>query len=118
MTAQFACRTSDVAVATMLRCELDGPDGRVAVVVVHDGDGGWYALADKCSHGDIPLSKGDVEGCTIECLGHGSPFDLRTGKPLKPPATDPVAVYPVTIDDDCVYVDTDVPGPSPEPTHA
>ena len=111
MTPQLACRTSDVPVAAMARYELDGPEGPVAVAVVRDADGVWYALADRCSHGDIALTKGDVEGCTVECLGHGSPFDLRTGRPLKLPATEPVAVYPVTVDGDCVYVDVDIPSP-------
>nr|MDQ3988772.1 non-heme iron oxygenase ferredoxin subunit [Actinomycetota bacterium] len=31
---------------------------------------------------------------------------LRTGEPSSPPATEPVAVYPVTIEGDDVYVDT------------
>jgi 3-phenylpropionate/trans-cinnamate dioxygenase ferredoxin subunit len=40
----------------------------------------------------------------VECWLHGSCFDLRTGKPTGPPATRPVATYPVTTDGDDVYV--------------
>ena len=40
---------------------------------------------------------------------HGAMFDLRTGKPLSLPATEPVPVYPVTIDGDDVLVDVDNP---------
>ena len=36
---------------------------------------------------------------------HGSIFDLRTGKPRNLPATEPLPVYPVTIDGDDVLVD-------------
>jgi 3-phenylpropionate/trans-cinnamate dioxygenase ferredoxin subunit len=69
-----------------------------------------FAIRDECSHASIALSEGDVEDCTLECWLHGSQFDLRTGQPLSLPATEPVAVYPVRIDDDDVLVDvTPVP---------
>lgn len=58
-----------------------------------------YALEDRCSHGDIPLSEGEVDGCFIECWLHGSTFDIRTGVPMSPPAASPVKTFPVTIDD-------------------
>ena len=46
-----------------------------------------------------------MEDCEIECWLHGSRFDLRTGKPTGLPATEPVAVYPVTVQGDDVLVD-------------
>lgn len=100
MTYLRVCAVADVAPGTALRVELDDVD----VAVVRDGDD-WFAIADECSHASIPLSEGDVEGCEIECWLHGSRFDLRTGKPSGPPATDPVAVYAVQVDGDDVLVD-------------
>ena len=41
------------------------------------------------------------------CPCHGSRFDLRTGKPTGPPATEPVPIYPVQIDGDDVLIDPD-----------
>ena len=64
-----------------------------------------HAIGDTCSHADISLSEGEVEGCMIECWGHGSQFDLRTGEPLQVPAYDPVPVFAVEIRGDEVYVD-------------
>lgn len=64
-----------------------------------------FAIHDVCSHSAVSLSEGEVDGCTVECWLHGSRFDLRTGKPLDPPATRPVMVYPVRIEGGCVYVD-------------
>jgi 3-phenylpropionate/trans-cinnamate dioxygenase ferredoxin component len=42
--------------------------------------------------------------CEIECPRHGSMFDLRTGKPCSLPATQPVAVYEVRLEDGRVAV--------------
>jgi 3-phenylpropionate/trans-cinnamate dioxygenase ferredoxin subunit len=55
----------------------------------------------------VSLSDGEVDGCTIECWLHGSTFDLRSGKPLSLPATQPVPVYPVTVEGERVLVDVD-----------
>ena len=98
------CGVGDVAGGTALRVDVADRD----VAVVRDGED-WYAIDDECSHAAIPLSEGDVEGCEIECWLHGSRFDLRTGKPSGPPATEPVAVYPVKIDGDDVLVDVESP---------
>ena len=63
-----------------------------------------FAIYDVCSHSAVSLSEGEVDGCTVECWLHASRFDLRTGRPLDPPATRPVPVYPVQIEDGSVYV--------------
>ena len=104
MSFQRACGTADVASGAALAVDVDGTD----VAVVRDGDD-WYAIDDECSHASIPLSEGDIEGCEIECWLHGSRFDLRTGKPSGPPATEPVPVYAVRIEGDDVLVDADTP---------
>lgn len=71
----------------------------MAVAVVRT-DEGVFAIADRCSHADVSLAEGDVEGCTIECWLHGSAFDLRTGAALSLPAFEPVATYRVTVEGD------------------
>lgn len=82
------------------RFEVEG----VPVSLVLTGDE-LFAIHDVCSHSAVSLSEGEVEGCTVECWLHGSRFDLRSGKPLDPPATRPVPVYPVRVEDGQVYVD-------------
>jgi 3-phenylpropionate/trans-cinnamate dioxygenase ferredoxin component len=110
MTSQLACMADDLAPEEAMLVELDGVDGApVPVAVVRDADGGWHAISDICSHGQVSLSDGEVEGCLVECWLHGSQFDLRTGKPVQLPATQPVPVYPVTVDGDRVLVDVDEP---------
>lgn len=72
--------------------------GHLDILVVRVGDD-VYAIEDRCSHGDVPLSEGELDGCLIECWLHGSTFDLRTGVPTCPPAVSPVRTFPVSIND-------------------
>jgi len=95
-----ACSVAEVVPGRALCVEIDGLD----VAVVRDGDT-VYAIEDQCSHAAVALSEGDVEGATIECWMHGSRFDLGTGKPLGPPATEPVPVFAVQIAGDDVLID-------------
>ncbi|MFD1718155.1 non-heme iron oxygenase ferredoxin subunit [Georgenia deserti] len=100
---------ADLEPGEALSLELDGPDGSpLPVALVRDEDGEFHALSDICSHGQVNLSDGEVDGSTLECWLHGSTFDLRTGRPTGLPATQPVPVYPVTIDGERVLVDVDV----------
>ncbi len=94
------CSVDDVAKGTTVSATIDG----LQIAIVHAEDGEFYAILDRCSHADVPLSEGDVEGCTLECWLHGSRFDLRTGKPSGLPATVPVPVYPVEVRDGFVFV--------------
>ncbi len=79
-------------------------DEYTPVVLVRDGEA-VHALRDLCSHAEVSLSEGDVTRKGLECWLHGSCFDLRTGKPSSPPATEPVDVFAVDIRDGDVYVD-------------
>ncbi|HJP80551.1 MAG TPA: non-heme iron oxygenase ferredoxin subunit [Pseudonocardiaceae bacterium] len=87
--------------------------GDTQLVLVRDGDA-VHALRDECSHAELALSEGDISkgrggALRIECWLHGSCFDLRTGQPSSPPATEPVDVFAVTIADAAVYVDITTP---------
>ena len=93
------CALADLPSEGALAVEVE--DTPVAVVRVGDD---VYALRDVCSHAEVALTEGDVYDNTIECWLHGSCFDLRTGKPTNPPATQPVPTYRVKIEGDDVYV--------------
>ncbi|MDD7833600.1 MULTISPECIES: non-heme iron oxygenase ferredoxin subunit [Paenarthrobacter] len=98
---ELVCNANDIKVKQALRVLIDD----YPVAIVKDSMGEIHAVGDTCSHADISLSEGEVEGCAIECWGHGSQFDLRSGQPLQLPAYDPVPVFAVTIDGEDVYVD-------------
>ena len=91
------------------------PSGEMKLVETADGvkigvfncDGELYAIEDRCSHDDGPLAEGpfEADACTVECPRHGSLFDLTTGRPKTLPAYQPVATFPVTIEDDIVKLE-------------
>lgn len=104
MTAQKVLKLSALEQDTAVRVVID----KVPMAVVLDGNGEVHAIGDVCTHGDISLAEGFVEGDTLECWAHGSAFSLRTGQPLNLPAYEPVPVYEVTIDGDDVLIDPTV----------
>ncbi|MEX2528265.1 MAG: non-heme iron oxygenase ferredoxin subunit [Gemmatimonadota bacterium] len=73
-------------------------------VVVVNAEGEFHALKDQCSHQDLPLSDGDLDGFTLECCYHGAQFDVRSGKALCLPAIRAVPCYPVEVRDRDIYV--------------
>ncbi|MCW5953382.1 MAG: non-heme iron oxygenase ferredoxin subunit [Propionibacteriaceae bacterium] len=105
MTFVRACSTLEIPVGGVIPIDLGG-DADIAVVNTAEG---FFAIRDVCSHGEVPLSEGEVDGSTLECYMHGSRFDLRTGLPLELPATTGVPVYPVRVEGDDLYIDPDHP---------
>ena len=94
-----AANVSDIPDDGTLGVEISGEP----VCLIRTG-GEVFAMRDVCSHAEVPLSEGEIYDHTVECWLHGSCFDVRTGRPTGPPATEPVPVYPVKIDGDDVYV--------------
>ncbi|SIT76253.1 non-heme iron oxygenase ferredoxin subunit [Microbacterium sp. RU33B] len=104
MSATRVCALSDLEQDTALRVEVGG----VPISVVLDSAGEVHAIGDTCTHGDVSLAEGFVDGDTLECWAHGSAFSLRTGRPLNLPAYEPVPVFVVEIDGDDVLIDPEV----------
>jgi 3-phenylpropionate/trans-cinnamate dioxygenase ferredoxin subunit len=94
---------SELESGTAHKVMVDG----VAVAVVRI-ENEVFAIADTCSHADISLSLGMVwcETKQIECIKHGSAFNLVTGQPDTFPATQPVAVYSAKVVNDEVIVES------------
>lgn len=68
-------------------------------------DGSIHATHDRCTHGNASLAEGYVEDGVIECPLHQGCFDIRTGEAVAAPCKVAVRVYPVTVEDNTVYVD-------------
>jgi 3-phenylpropionate/trans-cinnamate dioxygenase ferredoxin subunit len=101
MSGVRVCALSDLAENQAQRFVVDG----VPVAVVLDSAGVVHAIGDTCTHGEISLAEGFVEGETLECWAHGSQFSLVTGKPINLPAYEPVPVFDVQSVDGEIFVD-------------
>jgi 3-phenylpropionate/trans-cinnamate dioxygenase ferredoxin subunit len=99
------CSVGDVAAGEARRVSV----GTREIAVVNLGDDGFRAVDAVCSHAHYYLDEGevDVDEATIECWKHGSTFDLETGRPRTLPATVPVQVFPVKIEDDDVMIEVE-----------
>ena len=84
----------------MRAVDLEGEE-RICIV---NFEGKYYALGNICTHLGGPLYEGTLEGYEVECPWHGSKFDVRTGKPTKPPARQAVPVYKVKVEDNNLLV--------------
>jgi len=77
--------------------------GGRSILLVHN-EGRIFAVENLCSHAQEPLACGRVKYGWIACPAHGARFDLETGEPLNPPATDPIATFAVRITGDVIEI--------------
>lgn len=80
----------DLSIGQMTRLDLG--DRRILIA---RSESGIYAVDDLCSHEEVSLYLGCVQGDNIKCSLHGSRFSLITGEPLEEPATEAIRTYPV-----------------------
>ena len=93
------CNVGEVEDGDHRVVDLDG----TAVLVVRVGDG-FFAIENVCTHDGGELTGGCVDAGTIACPRHGARFDLASGEALSAPAYEPVATFPVRIDNGMVFV--------------
>ena len=105
-TWTFVCATAELLPGEM-QSVFDEVTGTPILVVNLDGE--LYALEDRCSHEDFELSAGayDPTSGSIECVLHGARFDVRDGRALCAPAYEPVAKFPVKVDDTGIWTRDD-----------
>lgn len=90
----------------------DIPEGELLAVRTSRGvgiclaryEGEVFAVGSTCTHQDFPMAEGHVVGGRIECVWHGAQFDLRTGDAVKLPATRPLPVFAVRVEDGIIWV--------------
>ena len=83
----------EIMPGTMKIVRVDATD-----IVLVNLDGEFYALQGICTHELTSLEDADLEGHVLTCSMHFSGFDVRSGAVLEPPATEPLATYPVHVD--------------------
>ena len=69
-------------------------------IILCDVDGEIYALDAICTHEDLSLEGGEIDDGRIECPWHGAVYEVCTGKVKALPATRPLEVFQVRVEDD------------------
>ena len=91
----------EIADGEMKMVYVDGTD---QVLVINQG-GEFTATQGVCSHEYFELDKGFLTRDSLTCALHMSRFDLETGDALDPPAEEPLAMYPVVVEDGRILIE-------------
>jgi nitrite reductase/ring-hydroxylating ferredoxin subunit len=87
--------TKEIQDSHMKAIEVNGEKVCVASV-----EGKYYAIGNVCTHMGGPLAQGKLEDYVVQCPWHGSRFDIRNGKVVRPPGMRPEPTYEVKVEED------------------
>ncbi|OGY80010.1 MAG: hypothetical protein A3B74_05130 [Candidatus Kerfeldbacteria bacterium RIFCSPHIGHO2_02_FULL_42_14] len=73
------------------------------ILVSHVGDK-FFATDALCTHEEVSLSEGTLEGPIITCAAHGAQFDVRTGEAQRFPAVEGLRTYPLVVEGEHIYI--------------
>ena len=73
-------------------------------IALYNIEGEYFATHGVCTHENVGLADGFIEGDRIECPLHSACFEIKTGKAVNPPAEVDLKTYPVKIEGDTIYV--------------
>jgi nitrite reductase/ring-hydroxylating ferredoxin subunit len=95
-----ALELSALAHGSMLGVEVRGKQ-----ILLSNLGGEIFAVDGVCTHEDSLLSQGFMIEDRVVCQLHLSQFDLKTGEVYNPPATVPLRVYNVKIEEGTIFVE-------------
>jgi nitrite reductase/ring-hydroxylating ferredoxin subunit len=104
-----ALALADLPQGRMRACSIGGRN----VLLCHTKDG-LHAVDNICTHAFARLGEGRLRGHKLECPLHGAVFDVRDGRVLKGPATEPLPVHHLRVAQGQIEVALD-PAAPPEP---
>ncbi len=100
MTRQKIGTKKDFETVRMKGVEAGGKE----ILVVRTGEN-FTAIGNRCTHMGCRLISGTLDGEVVQCPCHGSRFSVLTGEVVRGPARQPEAVYPVTVENEDLFVD-------------
>ena len=92
-------RLEDVPEGALKQVSLDD-----TTIVLANCGGRIFALRDRCSHEEFPLSSGEIMDGQVTCVLHGARFDLATGASRALPAVRPVRTYETRVDGENIQI--------------
>lgn len=87
---------------SMRACVVSGRE-----VLICRSKEGVHALDAVCTHADARMDEGRLRGARLICPMHGGSFDVRDGRVLSAPATEPLRCHRVRVVDGQVEVAID-----------
>lgn len=102
MAYQAVCTLDDIWEGDMSEVEI----GDQLILLVWPTGGALRAYQGVCPHQDIPLAEGKFDGRVIMCRAHQWTFSSDSGQGINPSDCS-LAEYPVKVENDSVYVETE-----------
>jgi nitrite reductase/ring-hydroxylating ferredoxin subunit len=94
-----AVESAKVPPDTMLTVDVEGES-----ILLANVDGRYYGMGAICTHEEWDLSEGTLEDATVTCAGHGTVWDLKTGKGVFDEPLDDEPLYDVKEEEGFLYV--------------
>ena len=94
-----AVESSKVPADTMLTVEVGDES-----VLIANVDGKYYGMGAICTHEEWDLSEGTLQETSVTCAGHGTVWDLKTGKGVFDEPLDDEPLYDVKEEGGFLYV--------------
>ncbi len=73
-------------------------------VLIANVEGKYFAMGAICNHEQWDLSEGKLNGFKVTCAGHGSIWDLRTGKAEFDEPLEDEPLYDVKVEGGSIFV--------------
>ena len=96
----FVCNTSDVDFEDQYR--FDHNDRTYCIYHLEDG---FYATDGLCTHEDVHLVDGLIDGEEIECPMHLGVFNIKTGKVVMDPPCEDLKTYKIKVEDEKIFIE-------------
>ncbi len=68
-------------------------------------DDEFYAISAYCTHQQVQMVHGYLDGHELMCPLHGARYDIRSGEALALPAMGPVKTFNVKIEDQKIFIE-------------
>ena len=94
-----AVEASKVPPDSMRTVEVEGD-----YVLIANVDGTYYGMGAYCTHEEWDLSEGTLDGTAVTCAGHGTVWDLKTGKGVFDEPLEDEPLYDVKEEGGFLYV--------------
>lgn len=102
MTKVWIGTTTELAKNPMKRFDVNGRD--ILVIRLHDK---YYALSNTCTHEQVSLSQGELDGTQVVCPKHGARYDVRDGSVKALPAVKPLQKYSLITEGEDMFIEFD-----------